>query len=448
MKYKITSLLLFICLLGFTAEPLQEIKVHLDTESTLSPIYLSHIDPSSSSLPANYLKELEKVLSFNFNYNGKTKVALRTTDKETALLAMGNKATNLKSLDSPFAVFFSIKEKKLHCKVYNLLKGQANPFPEIALTGSLAQDRQELHKLSDAIFNLLFQESGICHSRMLYSYQQTRSDQDNSWHSEIIECDWDGENVKTVTKEKSYCVTPVLIPKGNGLNKEMFLYVSYKTGQPKIFIASLDDGKGKKVVDIRGNQMLPTISKNRDKIAFICDASGRADLFVQSIQPEIGRTGIPKQLFSYPKSTQGSPTFSPDGSKVAFVSDKDGAPRIYWISSEVTSKRGIAHLITKKSRESSCPSWSPDGTKLAYSAKTNGIRQIWTYTFSTAEEKQLTYGPGNKENPSWATNSLHLVFNSTDNNSSDLYVVNLNQPDAMKITKGQGKKHYPTWGPR
>jgi TolB protein len=108
----------------------------------------------------------------------------------------------------------------------------------------------------------------------------------------------------------------------------------------------------------------------------------------------------------------------------------------------------MAHLITKKSRESSCPTWSPDGTKLAYSAKTDGIRQIWTYDFTTGEESQLTFGPGNKENPCWANNSMHLVFNSTDGNSSDLYVVNLNQPEAIKITKGQGKNHYPTWGPR
>jgi TolB protein len=318
----------------------------------------------------------------------------------------------------------------------------------VALTGALGQDRQKLHKLSDAIHKALFQEEGVAYSRILYSYQNKAAAGEESWSSEIIECDWDGENPKTITREKSYCVTPVLIPKGEGLTQDLFLYVSYKTGQPKIFIASLGEGKGKKVVDIRGNQILPAISKKRDKLAFVCDASGRTDLFIQSIQPEIGRTGTPKQLFSYPRSTQASPTFSPDGSKVAFVSDKDGAARIYSISSEVSNKRPTAHLITKKSRESSCPSWSPDGTKLAYSAKTEGIRQIWIYDFVAEEERQLTSGPGNKENPCWAGNSLHLVFNSSDNNSSDLYVVNLNQPDAVKITKGQGKKHYPTWGPR
>ena len=448
MKHKITALFLLIGLLGFSIEPLQEIRVQLDTQSPLFPIYLSHIDAVNSTFPASYIKELEKVISFDFSYNGKTKVASKTKEKELLLLSNDKQSVNLKALGTSFAVFFSIKEKNLHCKAFNLLEGQAKPFPEIPLTGSLAQDRQILHKLNDAIHKALFKEDGIAYSRILYSYQNKTSPQEDSWDSEIVECDWDGENAKVITKEKGYCVTPVLIPKGEGMGKDLFLYVSYKTGQPKIFISSLEEGKGKKVVDIRGNQILPAISKKRDKLAFICDASGRTDLFVQSIQPETGRTGTPKQLFSYPRSTQASPTFSPDGSKIAFVSDKDGATRIYSVSSEADSKRPIPHLITKKSRESSCPAWSPDGVKLAYSAKTEGIRQIWIYNFATGEENQLTSGPGNKENPCWASNSLHIVFNSTDGNNSDLYIVNLNQPEAVKITKNQGKKHYPTWGPR
>lgn len=447
MKSIVFSLLtLIITLLG--AEPLQEIKVHLDTESPLSPIYLSHIDYHGTSFPLNYIKELEKVLEFDFNHNGRTKILSKSKDKELLLLTQTNHPKNLKSLDAPFAVFFSMNEKKLDCKVFNLIEASSKSFIDISLTGSLAHDRRQIHKLHDAVHKALFHEEGIANTRILYSFQKNGATAENTWVSEILECDWDGENLKTITQEKQYCITPVLIPKGEGFHKDLFLYVSYRTGQPKIFIASLEEGKGRKVVDIGGNQILPAISRQRDKLAFICDASGRTDLFIQPLQAETGRTGTPMQLFSYPRATQASPSFSPDGSKIAFVSDKDGAARIYWISSEPSKKRGIAHLITKKSKESSCPSWSPDGTKIAYSAKTEGIRQIWIYNFSTGEEKQLTYGPGNKENPCWGGNSLHIVFNSTDNTSTDLYVVNLNQPEAIKITKGQGKKHYPTWGSR
>jgi TolB protein len=169
---------------------------------------------------------------------------------------------------------------------------------------------------------------------------------------------------------------------------------------------------------------------------------------LQPLNPVTGEAGKPIQLYSYPRSTQASPTFSPDGSKIAFVSDKDGSPRIYTIPANPSAKRAEAVLITRKNSESSCPAWSPDGRKLAYSAKTNGIRQIWIYDFALKEEKQLTSGPGNKENPAWAPDSLHIVFNTTDASSTELHIVNLNQPEAIKITKNSGKKHYPTWGTR
>ena len=236
-----------------------------------------------------------------------------------------------------------------------------------------------------------------------------------------------------------------MIPSSTSQPSDKFLYVSYKFGQSKIYLASLQKGEGKRLIDLRGNQLLPAVSPKKDKIAFICDATGRADLFIQNFDPHKGAIGKPIQLYSYPRSVQASPSFSPDGDKIAFVSDKDGSPRIYIIPSKSGAKRADPQLITKVNKESSCPSWSPDGKKLAYSAKTNGIRQIWIYDFETQTESQLTSGPGNKENPVWAQNSLHLVFNSVEGSVSDLFVVNLHQAEPIKIINDEGKNHYPSW---
>jgi len=429
----------------------QEIRIQLSSESSLQPIYCSSISQTDTSFSVNYLKDLEKVISHDFNNNGKTKVINKSAEKDKVLSnAISKNATDLKlwrTTNIPYGVKFTIISKKLSVTVLDNNTNHIKTISDVMLTGNLSEDRRSVHKIADMIHYVLFNEIGIANSRILYSFQNKAFEDGSKSISEIWECDWDGYNAKQVTKENTFCVTPVLLPKGNS-SKDMFFYVNYKTGQPKIYISSMDGNQNTKAVDIRGNQLLPAISKNRDLLAFICDASGRADLFVQSIEPSKGKMGTPIQLFSYPRSTQASPTFSPDGTKIAFASDKDGSTRIYTIPSIRGEKRAQPVLITKQNRENSCPSWSPDGTKLAYSAKTEGIRQIWIYDFTTGEESQLTFGGGNKENPCWAENSLHLIFNSTDSNSSDLYVVNLKQPEAIRITNGPGKKHYPTWGPR
>ncbi len=453
MKFKTLCLSLLFVGAAFAAGASQEeIRIYLSTTSPLEPVYLGKLS-SDNSFDSEHLAQLESVLNFDFSHNGSTKVLPINEMREKTLSqsapAQKFNAATWKSWGVVHVLKGEVRNKSLSFSVFSSQTGSLKQFPEITLSGVLARDRVQIHRLADAIYKTLYGQPGVANTRILYAAKQRSNDK---WISEIWSCDWDGANPKQLTREGSYSITPVFIPSSSRYANDKFLYVSYKMGQPKVFIASFNEGVGKRLIDLRGNQLLPAISPQRDKVAFICDAAGkvdgRTDLFLQEFHPEKGETGKPVQLFSYPRSTQASPTFSPDGSKLAFVSDKDGAPRIYVISATFTSKRPTPVLVTKQNHENSCPAWSPDGKKLAYSAKTKGTRQIWIYDFERREEWQLTDGTGNKENPSWAPDSKHLVFNSTDGHISELYIVNLNQPDVVKISQGAGIKHYPAWGTR
>jgi TolB protein len=419
---------LFILFLPALLLAEEEIVVHLASQESLTPLYLSAIQESGSGFEKSYLASLEKVLRFDFEHDGKTEI--------TSL----QKAT--------YRVETEIKQKVANIK---LIVGQTVKGIEgIPLTGELAKDRQTMHRIHDALFQTLFHTSGIAETHILYTVRNRKGNDPSQWTSDVWEADYDGENARQVTRDNCLCVTPAFIPTKEGGPSCRFLYVSYKIGQPKIYAAALAQQVGNRLTYLRGNQLMPALSPTLDKIAFICDITGNPDLFIQDFSLEKGVIGKPRQIFCAPGATQGTPTFSPDGRKIAFVSNKDGTPRIYIldIPSPGASINNLKpKMISKKNHENTSPAWSPDGKKIAYSALTFGTRQIWLYDLTTGEERQLTEGYGHKENPSWAPNSLHLVFNSSTPTTSDLFMINLNQKRAIKVACGPQEKRFPAWEP-
>lgn len=428
------------------------IVVQLETESRLLPLYLEPIVDDQSGFSKDYIKQLEKVLAFDFDHNGATYLAkTNAAPKFKSFDDMGNPQV-WRSQNIYFVLKTRIKDKQLSARLFTVLTSTGKSIDNLKLTGDLGQDRRMIHQLADGIHKALFGYEGIATSRILYTVKAPDPKKPGESCCFVWEADYDGGNARQVSKpDAGYSISPVYIPPKEGFTSGSYVYVSYKTGQPKIYVASLKDGVGQRYTLLRGNQLMPAVSKQRDKIAFISDVTGNPDLFIQDFSPETGAKDKPRQIFSTYKATQGSPAFSPDGKQIAFVSNKDGSPRIYVMDIPppgMSLKNIRARLLSKYSKESTAPAWSPDGSKIAYCAMTNGTRQIWMYDFDKNEERQLTQGNGNKENPSWAPNSLHLVYNTNNSDAdNELFIMNINQPGAAKISTGKGDKRFPNWEP-
>lgn len=424
---KIKFLLFLAFFFSLHAEE-KEIIIPLSTRSFLSSVDVSQF--TTPNFPKDYLEDLRTILIFDLNNNGSCHVE--------------------KNGGHDFKVDIDITGKELSALIHLMRGGVTKTLGPYLLSGNLSLDRKIIHQFSDDLTLIMTGTRGVANSKIIYAIQfPEKTPKGYEYKSEIWEMDYDGENKRQVTRENSYSITPVFFPTFGPFTENKFLYVNYKKGQPKIYLGSFKDERSTPLISLRGNQLLPAISMRGDMIAFICDASGRADLFVHLFSKTHGLMGKPIQAYSYPNSVQASPTFRPDGKKIAFVSDKNGTPRIYIIDTPYPGRDAKPNplCITKKFRHNTCPCWSPDGTKLAYSAMIDGTRQIMVYDFLTKEEIQLTTGSSHKENPTWAPNSLHLIYNTVDPFSSELFRVNLKQKEVMQITTGPGKKHYPAWEP-
>lgn len=441
MIYNILLLLFSLCLNA--AEDKDPIVVHLEGETRLLPLYASSWNLEKPELSPDYLQQLESILRFDLGHNGGTFLVKNSKALDTQ---REERLSEWQKAQVFYLVKTNIQGKKLSVRLLQVNSGTVKALESIPLTGSMAQDRKKMHHIADTLYKELFGKEGVASTRFIYTLKTQQGPK--KWQSDLWEADYDGAHARQILKSAGYSVTPVYFPSFSGKLSQNYLFVSYLNGQPKIYIGSVENEAYKRLTPMRGNQLMPAISRQRDKIAFVSDITGNPDLFVQAFSPEAGAVGKPHQIFAAHKATQGSPCFSPDGKQIAFVSNKDGAPRIYLIKIPApgTSLKEIkAELISKKNRESTAPAWSPDGSKLAYSAMTNGVRQIWIYDFEKKNERQLTAGVQNKENPTWAPNSLHLIYNSTGNGNSELYLINLNQPEAVKISSGSGEKRFPNW---
>ena len=144
--------------------------------------------------------------------------------------------------------------------------------------------------------------------------------------------------------------------------------------------------------------------------------------------PALG--GTPRKLFgSVPGSLAISPSWSPDGTQVAFAgsgglyvvrADGDGVPRVVAAGSDVHS-----------------PRWSPDGTKIAYvtggSVFTFGEESlgnvststVMMVTLDTGRVTQITNGDSLDTNPVWMPDSRTLLLISSRAGGRDVYAIRL-----------------------
>lgn len=449
-KFTAFFLLLSWALALGAAEP---IEVSLATDSALLPTYLVPWNsPTNGGSERSYMEALERVWRYDFAHNGITQqladIPARRKLADGPFESMGPQ-TAWQGVQTRYVVKVKIENNQIAARVLDVASGAIKATQTLPLKGEVSADRRQVHHIADAIVKAISGREGIASTSLLYTVRTNNTA--DKWQSDIWECDYDGANAHAVVQGQGYCVCPAYLSPTCGKAVGGFCYVSYLSGQPKIYIAARKNPVGRRLTELRGNQLMPTMTRQRDSIAFISDVAGNPDLFLLAFDPETGAKGKPRQIFSARPATQASPSFSPDGKQLAFVSDKDGSPRIYTVTIPPVGmplQQIKAKLITKLNRESSAPAWSPNGRYISYCSMTEGVRQIWSYDLEKNKERQLTFGPGHKENPSWAPDSLHLVYNLSDNDQSELYFLDTVQLQPQQLPLGGVHKRFPSWEPR
>lgn len=152
--------------------------------------------------------------------------------------------------------------------------------------------------------------------------------------------------------------------------------------------------------------MSPTWSPDGTKLAYVTFEGGRSSLVMKTLA-----TGKIETIASFPQHN-GAPAFSPDGSKLAFALSKEGSLNLYVMNLQT---RKITRLTYGRSNDTE-PSWLPDSETLVYTSDQAGRPQLYTLKVTGGMPQRLTWDGAQNQNPSVAPDGSFVAMISTGPN--------------------------------
>ncbi len=137
----------------------------------------------------------------------------------------------------------------------------------------------------------------------------------------------------------------------------------------------------------------------------------------------------PRTIFTSSKQIL-SPAWSPDGTRLAYVSFESGNSAIY-VQDII---QGTRAKVSAKSGINSAPAWSPDGRRLALTLSASGSPDIYILDLGVKNLQRLTSGPAIDTEPSWMPDGKSLLFTSDRSGGPQIYQVSANGGKAQRIT--------------
>ena len=131
-----------------------------------------------------------------------------------------------------------------------------------------------------------------------------------------------------------------------------------------------------------------------------------------------------------PKASFAQPGISPDGGEIAFVSAGD-----IWV---VPVRGGDARLLIAHAASDERPLYSPDGARLAFMSNRGGSKDIWILTLASGQVARLTGDDGDEQLDAWSRDSEWIYFSGND----DVYRVRAQGGTPMPISADRDLTEY------
>ena len=216
--------------------------------------------------------------------------------------------------------------------------------------------------------------------------------------------------------------------KGAFLTRIAYVAVDRTNTHPYQLRISDYDGEGEKLI-LRSKQpiMSPSWSPDGRKLAYVSFEKRRSEIYIQDLY-----TQKRELITSFPK-INGSPSWSPDGKHLALVLSKDGQPEIYTLN---VATKAFKRLTRNRVIDTE-PSWAPDGRSIIFSSERGGRPQIYQMSLTTGKTKRITWQGDMNLGGTITPDGDSLVVVSRQNGNYMISTQDLDSGELIALTKTQ-----------
>ena len=297
------------------------------------------------------------------------------------------------------------------------------PLPALSTSGF----RMAVHRLADRIVQATLGVRGMAATRVLFVT-----------NGKLYRIDQDGGDLKVVVQSGD---RSILSPDWDHDGRRM-TYTEFWSGHGQLFVHDAATGKRRAVTDGKTLDFTPAFSPDGKTLVFSRAIEEGTDIYSINIRDNCCLQRLTVGRFS----DNLSPTYSPDGQRIAFVSTRAGAPQVYVMAADGTDQELFAPFDYGVTGASNAPDWSPDGQSVAFHREVGGTLQVFVLDARTRTARQLT-SLGRNEDPTWAPDSRHLAFVSDRSGYRQLWVIDVETGRIRPLLQQSGVR-LPAWSPQ
>ena len=289
--------------------------------------------------------------------------------------------------------------------------------------------RRLAHIVADAAYSNLTGFKGFFDSRIVFVDE---SGPRSNRVKKLAIMDWDGANVRYLTRGQELVLTPRFSP-----TSQQIAYMAYGAGEPKVFILNVASGARQLVGDFPNMTFSPRFSPDGNTLVFSMQKEANANIFAM----DLGGRGLRPLTDGAAIDTH--PSFSPDGSQIVFESDRGGTQQLYVMSAH----GGGAKRISFGSGRYATPVWSPDPDNpfIAFTKQDGGSFKIGVMKPDGSGERILTEG-FHAEGPTFAPNGRYVMFFKEEGGNAQLWLADVTGHVLTQVRTPSGASD-PAWSP-